>query len=143
MEPAQEPERPLLADQHAHADILGKARVHGRRKRQAALDAVAARGDTQRAFRRNMHHVRLGLLDHAADLAVRPDGQTYFPVTGTRHRAKADRRDHQHLVSAPQQTVADTFHRGKNERRAYLKAIRSGYRKANQTRHPPVFIVGA
>ncbi len=92
-----------IAQAQGHADRrvhdLRELRVEGGGEGQAAAQAVAPAGPTQRAFGGEVDGVRLEGIELVREPLGRRDGEVDAGVAGTRARAELPRFDHLHLMA--------------------------------------------
>ncbi|ABA51161.1 hypothetical protein BURPS1710b_1413 [Burkholderia pseudomallei 1710b] len=94
---AVEPPQEAIGRRERHAEarlhVFRKARVVRGRERQLARARVAARGEPERAFGRDVQRVRLERVQALAQPPVRQDRQADFGIGRAGHRAEFERRD--------------------------------------------------
>ena len=97
VEAAQVMVAPVQRDGQARGQIFGKAGVIARRERQAATQAVAARGEPDGAFGRNMDAIGALALDAPADFGGAGEGEADSGIGRQRRGGEALRRDEAQL----------------------------------------------
>ena len=91
----------------AFIGVFGETRVKACGEGIAAALAETARRAADRTFRRDMHSVRLKIVNQFRDLAVRHQRQANFRIGRQRHGAEVVRRDVEHFIAESGENLAE------------------------------------